>query len=304
MSQVINMDTIDFSDFLTEKHEGENVRPANFWRTSVHHIFQGGGQLEGAMLPWNKTHPDIRLRSGEVSLYHGQNGHGKSLVTSQVALGLCWQGYKVCIASMEMNPAKTLARMNRQAFGTSQPSVEQVDRFHDWSDEKLWLYDRRGTVDWQKMLAVMRYSIEKFDCQHFFVDSLMKCVRGEDDYNGQKDFVNGLCNIAQDAGIHIHLVHHTKKPMNGEASVPGKYDAKGSGSIVDQVDNVFGIWRNKGKENDRKDGKPSDESEPDQLVICDKQRNGEWEGKIGLYFDPASFQYRGSPEILPRRYIA
>ena len=299
MTQIIS-DTCDFSEFLVEKNEGENIRPAEFWRAQVHQVFRGGGHLEGAALPWNKTDNDIRLRQGEVSLWHGQTSHGKSLVTSQVAVSLCSQGYRVCIASMEMNPAKTLARMNRQAFGTNQPDTELIDAFHDWTDEKLWLYDRRGTIEWEKMLAVIRYSVDKFEIQHFFVDSLMKCVRGEDDYNGQKNFLNGLCNIAQDLGIHIHLVHHTKKPMNGEASVPGKYDAKGSGSIVDQVDNVFAVWRNKAKENDRKEKNFVDETKPDQLIICDKQRNGEWEGKVGLWFDPASFQYRGDYQNLNR----
>lgn len=297
-------DTIDLTEYLEDKHEGENIRPADFWRDQVHHIFQGGGQSEGAVLPWSKTHEDIRLRMGEVSLWHGMNGHGKSMVTGQVALDLMWQGFRVCIASMEMLPAKTLARMNRQAAGVSQPDSEVINAFHDWTDERLWLYDRRGRVDWKKVSAVIRYSVDKFDCHHFFVDSLMKCVKDEDDYNGQKEFVNDLCCIAQDLQIHIHLIHHTKKPQHGEESVPGKYDAKGSGSIVDQVDNVFGVWRNKKKEQERREGQQVDETKPDQLIICDKQRNGEWEGKIGLWFNPSGFQYRGDfNNFRTRQYI-
>ena len=76
---------------------------------------------------------------------------------------------------------------------------------------------------------------------------------------------------------------------------PTKYDYKGSGAITDQVDNVISVWRNKAKEKKRDEDKQVDEKEPDALLICDKQRNGEWEGSIGLWFDRASMQYVGGP---------
>jgi twinkle protein len=42
-----------------------------------------------------------------------------------------------------------------------------------------------------------------------------------------------------------------KKPQN-EAQIPDKHDTKGSGSITDQVDNLFMVWRNKPKEDDKR----------------------------------------------------
>lgn len=293
MAELIS-DTINLDDYLGEKNEGEHIRPAAFFQQQVEHIFHGGGSTEGALLPWTKTHEIIRLRAAEVSLWHGENYSGKSTLTSQVATDLCWQGYRVLIASMEMLPGKTLAKMNRQAIGTNQPSMEQIAKFHNWTDERLWIYDRRGTVDWTKMIAVCRYAKDKFDIQHVFIDSLMKCVKGEDDYNGQKEFINSACTVAQDCDMHIHIVHHTKKPSHDE--IPNRYQAKGSGSISDQVDNVFGIWR-------RRD-KATDQQKPDCVVNCDKQRNGEWDGHINLWFDPATMQYRGDPMAeRGRRYI-
>lgn len=299
MAEIIG-DTMDLSEFLEDKVEGRNIRPADYWAADLHNYFHGENIIQGAKLPWEKTHDNIRLRLGEVSLWMGQNGHGKSLITSLVSLSLCMQGFKVCVASMEMKPPSTLARMARQATGTNTPITTQLDEFNRWSSGLLWLYDKRGQIDWETMLAVIRYGQHHFGIQHFFIDSLMKCVKGEDDYNGQKDFVNALCSVAQDLNIHIHLVHHVKKPSDGESRVPGKYDAKGSGSIVDQVDNVFGVWRNKAKEDERRERGATDESKADQLVICDKQRNGEWEGKIALWYDAASFQYRGEYEDLRR----
>ncbi len=74
--------------------------------------------------------------------------------------------------------------------------------------------------------------------QHIFIDSLMKCVKNEDDFNGQKGFIDELTALARDHNVHIHLVHHIRKQASDEVT-PNKNDLKGSGSISDQVDNVF-----------------------------------------------------------------
>jgi twinkle protein len=140
------------------------------------------------------------------------------------------------------------------------------------------------------MLAVTRYTIEKFNVNHFVIDNLMKCGMGEDDYNGQKDFVNGLCIISKDTGCHIHLVLHVKKGKT-EADIPGKFDVKGSGAITDSVDNVFIVWRNKAKEAAMRASEEYSPDDPDALLILDKQRNGEAEGRYRLFFDRASLQY-------------
>ncbi|MCA3064720.1 AAA family ATPase [Aquidulcibacter sp.] len=293
MSTIIP-ETLDLSDYLEDRHEGEHVRPASYFRDQVKHFFHGGGNTEGALLPWAKTHETIRLRAGEVSLWHGENYSGKTTLTSHVAVHLIASGWKVLVISLEMPPRTTLGKMNRQTIGVHQPSIEGVDTFHDWTDGKLWVYDRRGSVQWDKIIAVIRYAQDKFGIQHVFVDNLMKCVRGEDDYNGQKDFVNALCTVAQDTNIHAHLIHHTKKPAHG-AGVPGRYDAKGSGSISDQVDNAFGVWRN------RNDNKAM--AEPDCVVNCDKQRHGEWDGKFSLWFDQASQRYSEGQTFQRSSYI-
>ena len=103
-------------------------------------------------------------------------------------------------------------------------------------------------------------------------------------------FLDALCTIARDTGMHIHLVAHSRKARD-ETQAPGKMDVKGSGSITDQVDNVVIWWRNKAKENAIQAGEPSDPSKPDALMLIDKQRNGEFEGKVAFWFDPESMQY-------------
>lgn len=95
----------------------------------------------------------------------------------------------------------------------------------------MWLYDQYGSVEPSKLYNVIRYCVEELKISHIIIDSLMKCVRGEDDYNSQKHFVNMLTTLAHDYDIHIHLVHHVRKAAS-ESYIPGKFDSKGSGAIL------------------------------------------------------------------------
>lgn len=285
-------DSINFADYMDEP-EHHNVRPASDWLEDVTRAFHSPSEdgIHPSML-WPKTRDLVRFRPGEVSLWAGINGHGKSMVLSQVTLDLCYQASRVMVASFEMKPVKQMHRMSRQASGSRLPDREFLEVFHQWTDGRLWLYDHVGAVEWRKVIAVMRYAVNEFGINQFVIDSLMKCVKGEDDYNGQKDFVNDLCAFAQTHNVHVHLVHHVRKG-DSEHKTPGKFDVKGAGAITDQVDNVFIVWRNKKAEQE-------DDGDPTCVIACEKQRNGEFEGKFGFWFDVGSQQYMESKsEIAP-----
>ena len=308
-------DDIDFSVYENETDARERVKPAAVWMNELIEDVRNPVRPRRQVLPWRKTHGLVQFRPGEVTVWGGANGAGKSLVTGMVALGLLSQEQRVCMASFEMKPKKTLERMARQFAGSNphDPAYvgsEEAKRelltlyadFSDWT-RRLWLYDQQGTVTAARVLSVVRYAAVELGVRHFFIDSLMKCVAGEDDYNGQKAFVDAATAIARDHDMHIHLVHHIRKPSD-ESHKPSKYDYKGSGSITDQVDNVISVWRNKPKEKKLAAGNQVDLSDPDVLLICDKQRNGEWEGSIGLWFDRDSQQYLGAPDAEPMSFGA
>jgi twinkle protein len=63
------------------------------------------------------------------------------------------------------------------------------------------------------------------------------------------------------------------------------------------VDNVLLVWRNKKKEAEAHKGgvQAAKNADPDAALICCKQRNGEWEGLISLWFDKRSQQFVQSP---------
>lgn len=286
----------DFDRYMIQRDSSDhaNVKQASEFKTGLLEFFSGDLSLVGDKLPWVKTHDLIRLRPSEVTLWAGYNGHGKSLLLGQTMTHLL-KAQKVCIASFEMRPVTTLARMCRQTLGSDRPTEDYLNRFCERLIDKLWIYDQHGTVSQERVISVVYYAAEKLGVKHFVIDSLMKCGISEDDYNGQKRFVDRLCAAAKDTGCHIHLVAHSRKGQD-EFNPPSKMDVKGSGTITDQVDNVMTVWRNKRKELLLAAGKGDDKlnAEADAFIICDKQRNGEWEGKIGLWYDKQGTRFSES----------
>lgn len=305
-SLIITPDNTDFLAYMAETEPKVKVLPAESWTEKLVEQTKNPERLTGAKLPWGKTHELLRFRPGEVTLWQGMNGHGKSQILGQACLGFVGQEQKICIASFEMKPVSTLKRMLRQVAQNSTPGEGIARRMMQWLTAQLWIYDQLGRANPKTLAAVIRYCSDKLKIDHFVIDSLMRCVSGEDDYNGQKEFVELLCSLAQDHNIHIHLVHHARKREN-EDQAPGKFDAKGSGAIVDQVDQMLTVWRNKKKERlverELKSGVqvlPEDlVKQPDSLLICDKNRHGEWEGRISLWYHADSLSYTSDKRRIP-----
>lgn len=311
MSNVIPMitsDDIDFNLYMQETEHRVKVKPAASWRAELERMCDEPEKVTGAAMPWSRTHDHVRFRPGETSIWAGENGSGKSQILGLLALAFGDQDERTCIASFEMKPKKTLGRMLRQAAMTETPTREFAGRFMDWTQNRLWIYDHQGRVDPDRLYAVIRYCAEKLGITQMIIDSLMKCVRGEDDYNGQKDFVHMLTVLAADLNMHIHLVHHVRKGDDdrNQEKPRGKDAIKGSGAITDQVDQVFVIWRNKAKERTIEqlrfqgmDVDPETLKKPDCLILVEKNRHGEWEGRIPLWYLPNSLQYVGVPNGRP-----
>ncbi len=244
--------------------------------------FYGPNEDRGAYLPWNKAMDKLRLRKREVTVYAGINGHGKSGVACQIALGLARQAERSLLCSFEMRSAQTMQRMTRQAAADDEPSIPYIRAFHRWTDDRIWLYDHFGACDPRRVLAVCRYAARELGVRHVFVDPLMKVVRDTDDYTGQKVFVGDLCSLALGFDVHVHLVAHAKKGQS-ELDDIDKFDVKGAGEITDQADNVVLIQRNKKKE--AKVAKGVEDHSPDVWFTVAKQRHGDYEGTLGFWFD-------------------
>ena len=254
--------------------------------------------FNGDKLLWDER---LKFRKGELTLWAGVNGHGKSLVLGQVVLDLLHQGRKVMIASLEMPGEYTLDRMARQFTWSQFPTEREIDQFMNWRQDHLYIFNFVGSINRQKVIALCRYA-KSIGCDHIVIDSLMKCTGDDDDYGVQKGIVNDLCEVAKEVGIHIHLVHHARKGQDTTKRI-NKYDIKGSGAICDLAHNIVLIHRNLEKEESTKINLLPDNTIPDQFVELDKQRNGEIQKfDVGLWFDRKSQSYTTDFGVMPQRY--
>lgn len=264
----------------------EIKRPEDFLGDVLNEFYPEEGDNLGVMLPFPVMGDKVRLRASELSIWAGYSGHGKSMLLSQVMISAAEQGDRVCIASLEMKASKTIKRMVRQITGSQTPTPDEIKKAVEWINSKFLIYDVVGGQTVKQILDKFAYVRKRYGVQHFVVDNLMMLDVSAEDKDSQTQVVRELMTFKAKYGCHLHLVAHSRKGES-EDRQPRKMDIAGSSNIVNLADNVFICWRNKPKEDGRREA-----SDPDAILFCDKQRDGEWEGAARLWFDRHSLQYR------------
>ena len=202
-----------------------------------------GEDKSGYKLPWSILDNKFRLRTGECSILAGINSSGKSLVLGQIALKCMTQGAKVLSVSLEMSVRSQLIRMWRMASGVVKPELDFGLNFNRWSNDKLYFFDKEGSMDLDTLEAGIRYAIHHYHTDIIMVDSLMT-ISGikNDDYSAQKDVVCRLADLARDLECHIILVAHARKSFSIKDKID-RFSIRGAGELTDRVDNVILLQR-------------------------------------------------------------
>lgn len=300
-------DTMDFSAYEQATEAGVKVRRASAFSDQL--LAEFAHRPPGSRKPEmfsTKLRDRIEFRPGEMTAWAGYNGHRKSMFAGQVSLDLCVQRERVLMASFEMAPSTTLARMAKQAFACDRPALDSLQRFSKWTDDRLWIFDHVGRIRPSLCIAVLRYFADELKGTQAFIDSMMMVCESEESLDEQKQFTTDLVRTAQETGLHIHLIAHCRKPQaGGEDKPPSKYDLRGSAAISDQAHNVVTVWSNKAKtaalEKDPHDAKA--QAEADAFITVEKQRNGKWEGRAKLWFHEASMRFCDDRTSLVEPYV-
>jgi len=299
-------DDIDFSAYERDTECKAKVRAASVFVDELAASFvpKPSGKRDPEMFS-TKLRGALQFRPGEVTAWAGYNGHRKSMFTGQVALDLCVQRQRTLVVSLEMSPARTLQRMVRQAFALGMPMRHQVEAFSRWTDGRLWLFDHVGRISPDTCIALLRYFAQELQGRHVVIDSMMMVCASEEHLDEQKQFVTDLVRTAQETELHVHLVTHCRKPQQGEDRPPTKYDLRGSAAISDQCHNVVTVWANKAKAS-KLQQQPGDEealAQPDAMVTVEKQRNGEFEGRLKLWFSGDSMRFSDERHTAVEPYV-
>lgn len=284
--------------------------PSTFGKKVHDKFFPPNGELPGAAFGWPHT-PMLRAVSGELSVWSGYNGHGKSLLLNQTVIQMAASaGEHTVIASMEMPAHATLYRAVRQATGGAKLTPQEIESCLRWLDTFMTIYDFTGTAKVDNMLAEFKRAKVEIGATQFVVDSLTKCGIAEDDYAAQKALCERFHDFAMKEDVHVHLVAHAKKPPNSdEVHPPKKYDILGASGISNIANNVYIVWRNKEKEVEVEENGgivPSDlEAEADAMLVCDKSREygSDAEKRYKMFFHKGSLQYLVDHRDQPTRFF-
>jgi twinkle protein len=293
MKQVFGQSDVDLLAFAGEQ-ESQEIKSSIEFKDALAKFASTGNEPTGPMLPWMKTQHTIRLNPGQLTVWAGENGSGKSVLVGQVIYSLL-RNQKAVIASLEMSPVETLYRMACQA-ADCKPAPDYCESFCLHHDQKLWIYDQQDSVEWSRILGLIYYSAKELGAHHIVLDSLTKCGLTRDDYAQQARFIDRLQWAAKNTGIHIHLVAHMRKGQEGHKQ--GKFDIRGAAEISDLADNVFVLSRNFAKEAEarkRREGMVADDDklrQPCAFLQLEKNRHYGELANWGLWFDPKSLKYR------------
>ena len=284
----------DFTDHNVQKilaeAEGNNIgwMSADSSRHAIMDRLVNPRQFTGFKAPWAKAEDKLRFREGELSVMGGYNGHRKSTLASQIALGVA-QEAPVGICSLEEPLDDVGTRFIRQAACTDSPTIDYADDFVTWTDERIAIWDRLDTVAPAVALAAVYHMIAVIGCRFVILDSLMMCDVC-DDIERERRFVASLTALAKLHNAHIMLIHHMRKPQD-ESRVPGKYDLLGAGHISNMASTILVSWEDKDLREKREFGE-GEVDKPDHLFIVAKQRYGAFEGAISLWRQ-AGMNYSG-----------
>jgi twinkle protein len=288
-------DDIDWNVYERQTEAQVKVRAASVFADELAKEFEvsEGISTHPTVLSSARLKFNLNFLPGEITVWAGYSGHRKSMYTGQVMLDLCAQNQRVLAASMEMQPSRTLARMAKQATAKRYPSPRELMLFNAWTDKRLWVFDHIGRLSPSLMASVCRYFAQGLGGQHIFIDSMMMVCSSEEHLDEQKQFATDIVRIAQETGLHVHLVAHCRKPSAGDGTPPTKYDVRGSAAITDQAHNVVTIWANKAKVA-KLEKDPNDLSalnDMDAGISVEKQRSGHYEGAVKMYFDASTLRF-------------
>jgi twinkle protein len=258
----------------------------------------------------------MAFRPGELTIWAGMGGSGKSQLVGQVIAWALAQGETATIASLEMPMEATLRRMLTQILDAP-PTMGSAKAWAEAMRGRLYLYDQIDRVPADRMLSMVRVAAQMLECGHIVIDSLTKCGLPQDGdgyLTKQTDFVDRLQHAVKHLGCHCHLVVHLRKGEGGQRR--GMHDIRGASQISDLADNVLILSRDVEKERVMEEASLKPESQwtdkfaklvdmardrPDAVLQVEKQRATGWLGDIKLDFHQRSGQFipHGRVQAMP-----
>lgn len=211
----------------------------------------------GIPYPWpSLTAKTYGIRPRELIGIGGGTGVGKTTVFKELELHLMELGHNVGILHLEEPPAHSLKVLAGMASfkrfhvpGVAFDPAElrtAVARF----EERLFLYDHFGAMDYETIKEKMRYMVQALGCKFIFLDHLTALAANVDDDERKAidKIMADLGALVQQLDCTVFYISHLTTPEGKSHEEGGRVLEKhfrGSRSIAYWTHFMFGLERNK-----------------------------------------------------------
>jgi len=240
---------------------------------------------------------------GQLSLWTGERGKGKSTLLGQILLEAIEENAVVCAYSGELDKHQFKQWVSIQAAGPSHVGVfdDKVTgrkistiatsvqrRIDEWWDRRFFLYDvgTASSHSEESILSTFENANRCYGASVFLVDNVMtiglRSSREGDYFRAQSNFAGRLVQFAKQHGVHVHLVAHPRKADSGRKHLTAD-DIGGSGDLPNRADNVFSL------ETDKQEVRG--QMEEVTVLSCLKNRMFGGRKRIALKFDIKSRRF-------------
>ena len=181
-------------------------------------------------------------RRGELTIFTGPTGSGKTTFLSELSLDLCMQGVRTLWGSFELKNPRLVNILLHQYSGLQLEN--HMDQFSKWSHKfqllPFYFMTYYGSQELKQVLSTIEYAIYAYDIEHVVIDNLqfMTSVNhGEDRFLVMDKAISLFRKCASDHNVHITLVVHPRK--ENEGSTLQTASIYGSAKASQEADNVL-----------------------------------------------------------------
>jgi len=238
------------------------------------------------------------LRGGEVWIFTGDTGTGKTTFLTDLVRNLVVTGNPTLFVPPEMQP-RQIAQKLISMIGKRRARDMEESEF-DYSAEvlksmNLFTFRQSGRMDRSELSIRVEYAVRRLGVRHVVLDHLDYFVRARDDYADQDEAIQEIVDMSHKLDIWIGLVCHPKKmpknPKTGEPMLIELDDIRGSSGIKQYADGVIRCHR---KRTHVRTDKDDDLNRMLLTTLKVRSDYGE-EGNIVLHFDKESLRYSVNP---------
>ncbi|KAF2075894.1 hypothetical protein CYY_002785 [Polysphondylium violaceum] len=188
-------------------------------------------------------------RKGELTVFSGPTGIGKTSILSQLSLDFATQGVRTLWGSFELKVPRLAKKMLSQYSNKNlEKNVQDYQQIADqFANIPMYFLRFFGSTHIDKVLDAMEYAVYVQDVEHIVLDNLQFMLSGQgkgiEKFDNMDESIEKLRKFATMKNVHITIVIHPRKQEAD--STLSINDIFGTAKATQEADNVVIIQNGK-----------------------------------------------------------